>query len=371
MVMLSWGMFGVVLAALYRGSLTAYLRPPYAVPPTHTPGGAVGVRGRQLGPGGRLGLGQVPRQPSDATHFLPAYRDMMLRVWVVAASLVVVFTQGEWSSEARSPFSQDLISSLSQMRKNKRTSQTGITTTDVIWLQDCSPRLAYVTERQDAALRCNLLAPSGTQLTWYKNNFPLLRQGAAQEVSQALSRQEALEEHTNMVEYQGSALSSVDEALSARLHFVSLVYIDCVDAQDVADYSLEVTTPNNQVVFRNFTLQITGQGQQGQTCRYSTAVVNNLPRIFQYSLEARAEVGAALTLPCRSQGFYTRHVWYFNNSPLPSAHPNYQVLTTGDLMIQQVTQQSYGSYTCRVVSTRFTGLEHNVYTQVNPQVRTI
>ncbi|KAK8736747.1 hypothetical protein OTU49_004630, partial [Cherax quadricarinatus] len=243
--------------------------------------------------------------------------------------------------------------------------------TEIAWQRECSPRLVLVRQKQDTALRCDVLAPSGTHITWYKNNQLLQRQGAPLEVSHAPSTLEVLEEETNMVEYRGAPLvSPAAEGASARLLYVSLVYLDCADQHHVADYSIEVTTPSNAVYSRNFTVQLIGRGQNGRSCRFAT-VINYLPRTYLYSPEARAELGATLTLPCRVQGLSTQQSWLINNSPLPLDNSNYQVLSNGDLLIWEVNQESYGRYTCRAFSTRYRDTEENVYTSVIAQERTM
>ncbi|XP_071539455.1 uncharacterized protein [Panulirus ornatus] len=179
---------------------------------------------------------------------------------------------------------------------------------------------------------------------------------------------EAMEEETNMVGFDEASLVSPVSDSSARLLSSSVVYIDCADDSDAAEYSLEVRTPSNNVYFRNFTVFLTEMGQQARSCYYDDCI-SYLPRIYQHSSAALVEVGGTLTLPCRFQGLSTLHSWHVNNTQISHNHSNYQVLANGDLVIRYVNQHGPVRYTCRVSSMRYPGVQDTVFTDVSPQVQ--
>ena len=45
---------------------------------------------------------------------------------------------------------------------------------EVMWSAPCSPRLALLRHRQDAVLECELYAPAGTSLVWFKDEAQVL-----------------------------------------------------------------------------------------------------------------------------------------------------------------------------------------------------
>jgi len=47
---------------------------------------------------------------------------------------------------------------------------------EVLWTSECSPRVAGVRRGQDARLQCEMVAPTGSVLTWFKDDVPLHRE---------------------------------------------------------------------------------------------------------------------------------------------------------------------------------------------------
>ncbi|XP_071539454.1 uncharacterized protein [Panulirus ornatus] len=293
----------------------------------------------------------------------------MLKLCLLFSTLIVLMQQGDLAVQARSPFLLRLSPSLSQHeRMVKRTMQTESVETEITWQTECSPHLAGVRRGQDTLLQCKVIAPSGTQLTWFKGQHRLQRPGVSHELSNNILL-EAMEEETNMVGFEETSLvSPVSDSSSARLLISSTVYIDCADDQDAAEYSLEVRTPSNNVYFRNFTVFLTDMGQLARSCRFEDHIPY-LPRIYQHSSAALAEVGGALTLPCRAQGFYTLHSWHVNNTQISHTDTNHQVLANGDLVIRRVNQHGPVRYMCRVSSTRYPAFQDAIFTDVSPQVQ--
>ncbi|XP_050692043.1 uncharacterized protein LOC126983357 [Eriocheir sinensis] len=275
----------------------------------------------------------------------------MLRVLCVALTVVAGMVCGHWSAAplrayppniALPPFMLSPSSGIHE-GKFKRTSSTG-TQQEVVWQRICSPRLSLVHRRQDAELKCEAVVPDGTKFTWYKGNQILQRPGV-QQVSDVL--QQMFEENTNEVAV------SVEAAMapSARLHVSSVVYIDCANEQDVADYTLEVTTPSNSVYMRNFTVALSGSRRRdGSTCGAAASRLESMPRIYQHAKEAWPRVGESLVLPCRAQGRRHQHTWYSGATSVTSTDLNYQKLDNGDLFIRTVGPDTPTAFVCQVSS---------------------
>lgn len=246
--------------------------------------------------------------------------------------------------------------------KPKRTSSTA---TEVLWQSPCSPRLALLNRRQDAQLQCDVVVPAGTEVTWFKNHQPLLRLGEQQEVTIQI-QQEAYEETTNEV---GTPL--VAAATSGnRLRISSLVFIDCADVDDEAEYSLELRTPTYNVYFRNFTVRLidTEMGQAGSTCNFRASQLQERPRIYYYASVAWPRAGGSLTLPCRAQGRHLQHVWYVDNISVGNTNPNYQVLANGDLIIRTVGMHSPSSCRCEVSNTEVSVPRDSIITYIGDRI---
>ncbi|XP_037781375.1 uncharacterized protein LOC119577844 isoform X4 [Penaeus monodon] len=234
---------------------------------------------------------------------------------------------------------------------------------EVLWTSECSPRVAGVRRSQDARLQCEVVAPTGSVLTWYKDGVPLHREGAQVEVGS--TPQELLEEATNMLGLE--ELSSTASTSASVLQISSVVYLDCISDQHQATYKLEVRAPRSQKSYsRLFTVVIVGDEsealEEGPTCRLG-ALVNALPRIYQHSPAAMGHVGDSVTLPCRSQGHNVTREWFLNNERI-SGDAIYQISSTGDLMVRRLSAQGRTRYTCRVTSTRFSALSDTVLTEV-------
>ncbi|XP_037792032.1 uncharacterized protein LOC119587358 [Penaeus monodon] len=115
---------------------------------------------------------------------------------------------------------------------------------EVLWTSECSPRVAGVRRGQDARLQCEMVAPTGSVLTWYKEGVPLHREGAQVEVGS--TPQELLEEATNMLGLEGE-LSSTASTSASVLQISSVVYLDCISDQHQATYKLEVRAHESEV----------------------------------------------------------------------------------------------------------------------------
>ncbi|XP_037781379.1 zwei Ig domain protein zig-4-like [Penaeus monodon] len=235
---------------------------------------------------------------------------------------------------------------------------------EVLWTSECSPRVAGVRRGQDARLQCEVVAPTGSVLTWYKDGVPLHREGAQVEVGS--TPQELLEEATNMLGLE-EELSSTASTSASVLQISSVVYLDCVSDQQQATYKLEVRAPRSQKSYsRHFTVVIVGDEsealEEGPTCRLG-GLVNALPRIYQHSPAAMGHVGDSVTLPCRSQGHNVTREWFLNDERI-SGDDTYQISGTGDLIVRRLSAQGRTRYTCRVTSTRFSALSDTVLTEM-------
>ncbi|KAG0715013.1 Glutathione S-transferase Mu 2 [Chionoecetes opilio] len=228
--------------------------------------------------------------------------------------------------------------------KAKRTSSS----VSVVWLAHCSPRQAFIRRKQDAQLQCEAVVPEGTEVTWYKNHQPLQRLG--QQMTDI--QQEVYEETTNVV---GSPPVAAQVTSATRLRLASVVFIDCADQEDEAEYSLEMRLPTNNVYSRNFTVRLLDMRQEGSTCNLEASQLEQLPRIYQHAPTAWATAGGSLTLPCRAQGRHLQHTWYVDNTYVGNTNPNHQVLPNGDLIIRAVGTQAPSSCRCEVSSTEAAG----------------
>ncbi|XP_037792035.1 uncharacterized protein LOC119587362 [Penaeus monodon] len=214
-----------------------------------------------------------------------------------------------------------------------------------LWTSECSPRVAGVRRGQDARLQCEVVAPTGSVLTWYKDGVSLNREGAQVEVGS--TPQELLEEATNMLGLE-EELSSTASTSASVLQISSVVYLDCVSNQHQATYKLEVRAPRSQKSYsRLFTVVIVGDEsetlEEGPTCRLG-GLVNALPRIYQHSPAAMGHVGDSVTLPCRSQGHNVTREWFLNDERI-SGDASYQISGTGDLIVRRLSAQGRTRYT--------------------------
>ncbi|ROT65663.1 putative protein sidekick-like [Penaeus vannamei] len=221
---------------------------------------------------------------------------------------------------------------------------------ELLWGHQCSPRLAWLHPQQDARLQCEIFGPSGTVLTWYKDQM------------------ESVEESTNSVSWKDKTLRSTPSGVS-KVRVKSTVYIDCASTEDIGEYSLKVQTPDHQVFTRNFTLTFADESANpGPTCGIGKDLVTYLPRIYQYAPQALAYSGHDITLPCRQQGRDSAVTWYLRNSPLPRNSSKYLVLSNGDLVVRRVTVQDRGMYKCRAASTLVHGLSDQIRTFLYPML---
>ncbi|XP_042855759.1 zwei Ig domain protein zig-4-like [Penaeus japonicus] len=229
---------------------------------------------------------------------------------------------------------------------------------DVLWGHLCSPRLAWLQPQQDARLQCEIFGPTGTILTWYKDQVPINPQ-----------QMEAVEEATNSVAWKGKTPRATPTGVS-KVRVRSTVYIDCASTEDMGEYSLKVQTPDHRVFTRNFTVTFTSDdgANPGPTCGIGKALVTYLPRIYQYAPQALAHIGHDITLPCRQQGQDSAVTWFLHNSPLPQDSSKYLVLSNGDLVVRRVNTQDRGMYKCRVASTLVNGLFDQIRTFLYPML---
>ncbi|XP_063606602.1 zwei Ig domain protein zig-4-like [Penaeus indicus] len=237
-----------------------------------------------------------------------------------------------------------------------------------------------------------MVAPTGSVLTWYKDDVPLHREvnrctaSLNSEVRQMLTSTQykhvlqkrctinsggqtevvstPLEEATNMLGLE-EELSSTASTSASVLQISSVVYLDCVSDQHQATYKLEVRTPQSQRSYsRFFTVVIVGDEsealEEGPTCRLG-ALVNALPRIYQHSPAAMGHAGDSVTLPCRSQGHNVTREWFLNDESISNSD-NYQVSSNGDLVVRQLSAQGRTRYTCRATSVRFSALSDTAFT---------
>ncbi|XP_037792034.1 uncharacterized protein LOC119587360 [Penaeus monodon] len=172
---------------------------------------------------------------------------------------------------------------------------------EVLWTSECSPRVAGVRRGQDARLQCEVVAPTGSVLTWYKDGVSLNREGAQVEVGS--TPQELLEEATNMLGLE-EELSSTASTSASVLQISSVVYLDCVSNQHQATYKLEVRAPRSQKSYsRLFTVVIVGDEsetlEEGPTCRLGglvNASASHLPTLPRGHGSCRGLRDVALSL---------------------------------------------------------------------------
>ncbi|XP_071547721.1 neural/ectodermal development factor IMP-L2 [Panulirus ornatus] len=224
----------------------------------------------------------------------------------------------------------------------------------VLWGRQCTPRLAFLRPQQDTLLECEVLAPTGTVLTWYKDQVPLDGQ------------MDVVKETSNSLwEPRAAFMRS-----TSKVHLSSVLYIDCAEVKDQGHYRLEVRTPDDQLYTRHFTVNLTkSEGETpGNTCRLGREVVSHLPRIHQYAQQAMAHHGQDLLLPCRLHGRAPAMAttWLFRDTKVASHHHRYQVLPTGDLLVREVRPEDRGIYTCKAYSTLLPGFTDQIHTFVYP-----
>ncbi|XP_069983777.1 uncharacterized protein [Penaeus vannamei] len=300
----------------------------------------------------------------------------MIRVFLLAVGLVAM-APCDWAargSSLRVPFRAHLrlpkinIFEQSPMKKEAKRSEAvrEEERDEVLWTSECSPRVAGVRRGQDARLQCEMVAPTGSVLTWFKDDVPLHREG---ETAEGISMpREFLEEATNMLGLEEEELPSTISASASVVQVSSVVYLDCVSDQHQATYKLEVRPPRSQKSYsRLFTVVIVGKStslalEQGPSCRLG-ALVNALPRIYQHSPAAMGHAGDSVTLPCRSQGHNVTREWFLNDERI-SSDANYRISGNGDLLVRRLSAQARTQYTCRVISTRFSALSDTIVTVV-------
>ncbi|XP_069983779.1 uncharacterized protein [Penaeus vannamei] len=298
----------------------------------------------------------------------------MIPVFLLAVGLVAM-APCDWAargSSLRVPFDAHLrlpkinIFEQSPLKKEaKRTEAVREEERDeVLWTSECSPRVAGVRRGQDARLQCEMVAPTGSVLTWFKDDVPLHREGG---IAEAVSTpQELLEEATNLLGLE-EELSSTASTSASVVQVSSVVYLDCVSDQHQATYKLEVRPPRSHKSYsRRFTVVIVGDEsealEEGPTCRLG-ALVNALPRIYQHSPAAMGHAGDSVTLPCRSQGHNVTREWFLNDERISSG-TSYKISADGDLVVRRLSAQGRKRYECRATSARFSALSDTVFTVV-------
>ncbi|XP_042213096.1 zwei Ig domain protein zig-4-like [Homarus americanus] len=219
----------------------------------------------------------------------------------------------------------------------------------VIWGSACSPRKAFLYQQQDALLQCEVYAPTGSVLTWYKDHTPLHHQ------------KEAMQEEM---------IDSVRGG--AKVHLSSVIYIDCASPDDQGRYQLDVRTPAGHLFTRYFTVQLLENVDRmlGHTCRLGKEVMSFVPRIYQFARQAVAQHGQTLVLPCRlhSHPPTMTTTWLFQNTLLSTPRQTkYQVLANGDLLVRDLSPKDRGVYTCRAHNTDLPGIADQIHTFVYPQ----
>ncbi|ROT67450.1 Neural/ectodermal development factor IMP-L2 [Penaeus vannamei] len=299
----------------------------------------------------------------------------MIHIFLMAVVLVVM-APCEWSvqgsslhvpSDMQLQLPKIIFGLASKKKQTKRSEAVREEERDeVLWTSECSPRVAGVRRGQDARLQCEMVAPTGSVLTWFKDDVPLHREG---ETAEGISMpREFLEEATNMLGLEEEELPSTISASASVVQVSSVVYLDCVSDQHQATYKLEVRPPRSQKSYsRLFTVVIVGDEsealEEGPTCRLG-ALVNALPRIYQHSPAAMGHAGDSVTLPCRSQGHNVTREWFLNDERI-SSDANYRISGNGDLLVRRLSAQAHTQYTCRVISTRFSALSDTIFTVVN------
>ncbi|XP_068246353.1 uncharacterized protein [Palaemon carinicauda] len=209
------------------------------------------------------------------------------------------------------------------------------------WVNPVYEQRKFVGVNADYLLREEVNVPSGTRITWYKNNTII---------------------HQNV--NNNLATSSLN---SSRLVVSTMVYIDCAKHSDRGHYRLQLDIPNRSYNWhRNYTVSIVGwSGIPGVSCRYPGAM-SYVPRIYQYAKRAYVSVGESIVLPCGFIGLLTDVAWYVNNTRIYSDQ-QYETMPGGDLLIRQTSMSEPTHYSCLVWSTYYENQHDRVNTLVYVQ----
>ncbi|XP_068210604.1 uncharacterized protein [Palaemon carinicauda] len=210
------------------------------------------------------------------------------------------------------------------------------------WVNPVYQQQRLVGVNADYLLREEINVPSGTRITWYKNNVTI-----HQNVNNNLAR---------------SSLNS------SRLVVSTKVYIDCAKITDGGLYTLQLDIPNRSYNWhRNYAVIIVGRsGIPGVSCRFSANEMAYIPRIYQYAKRAYVSVGESIVLPCGFKGLLADVAWYVNNTRI-SSDQQHETMPGGDLMIRQTSASETTHYTCLVWSTAYANLHDRVNTAVYVQ----
>ncbi|XP_050701880.1 uncharacterized protein LOC126988116 [Eriocheir sinensis] len=222
----------------------------------------------------------------------------------------------------------------------------------VRWASACSPRLALLRRHQDAMLQCELYAPAGTDLTWLKDGQQHLPKTPTAPPSPAAAPY-AVPRQARQCR-RDARKEPRPSTRSALLHISTGTYIDCASPAHQGHYTLRVTTPNRHVYTRNFSVVLTSESASpANTCYLGPEFVTQIPRVWFYVRRARGTTGGSLVLPCRvlDQGMTT--VWHFRGARLLPGLINYkyEVLASGDLVVQCLEPGDAGLYTCTAYNT--------------------
>ncbi|CAL4127888.1 unnamed protein product, partial [Meganyctiphanes norvegica] len=125
------------------------------------------------------------------------------------------------------------------------------------WGAWCSPSNSQITEHQDTALNCEVLAPVGSRITWSKNNNPIPSLTDVAPPSNALRPRSQRNVGDGQSQHQ----------LRGRAHYKTELLLPCVDASDVGIYKINVQTQDGVSSQRIFNVSLAGQRDTpGMSC---------------------------------------------------------------------------------------------------------
>ncbi|CAL4134952.1 unnamed protein product [Meganyctiphanes norvegica] len=196
---------------------------------------------------------------------------------------------------------------------------------DVVWGSACSPRLSFVRKHQDTGLSCELTAPVGTKITWYKDGK-----------SQLSSKKQGMD--------IGPKLSDTMARLKTEL------MLPCIDVEDKGEYTVIAQTPEQRLFSRNFTVKLSRSSghHPGKSCGHYEELQYH-PYIVVAAAMITAQLGSTVVIPCTVQGKDIDVKWYFENE-LRAIN---KVSENDDLIIDSMGLDDVGLYQCEASSSLY------------------
>lgn len=234
-----------------------------------------------------------------------------------------------------------------------RVNRLGDNALKVMWSAPCSPRLALLRHRQDAVLECELYAPAGTTLVWFKDEAQVLPEAQTSRHTLASAPEVIIQRRARR--RRGRRMLASPKGIPL-VRISTNTYIDCASTIHQGNYTLKATTPSQHVYLRHFTVTLTGKVvSPAMTCFLGPARMEQIPRVWQYARRAQGRHGKRMVLPCRvvEHDVDMTTNWYFRGKQLGRGRNTnkYEVLSSGDLMVKRTRSRDAGLYTCIVHNT--------------------